>query len=153
MAPSVACGQMCILWFSSPTWLVVFREHRASFSRQGFFCHLSRSCDFTILLSVHNKVIYLTSHISKYSASMRFAVLTILLWTALVQAWLPADRDLFGNITHEALDSTLAAGRGRTVKRRLPVSGKIRGVNLGSMFVMEPWMAGAEWSNLDCRSY
>jgi glucan endo-1,6-beta-glucosidase len=84
---------------------------------------------------------------------MRFAVLTILLWTALVQAWLPADRDLFGNITHEALDSTLAAGQGRTVKRRLPISGKIRGVNLGSMFVMEPWMAGTEWSNMDCGSY
>lgn len=43
---------------------------------------------------------------------MRFAVL--------------ANRDLFGNITHEALNSTLVARKGRTVKRRLPVSGKIR---------------------------
>jgi aryl-phospho-beta-D-glucosidase BglC (GH1 family) len=30
--------------------------------------------------------------------------------------------------------------------------GKIRGVNLGSLFVMEPWMAGNEWNTMGCGS-
>ncbi|KEY73006.1 hypothetical protein S7711_04670 [Stachybotrys chartarum IBT 7711] len=32
----------------------------------------------------------------------------------------------------------------------LPASGKIRGVNVGSMFVFEPWMDWQEWSNMGC---
>lgn len=32
----------------------------------------------------------------------------------------------------------------------LPGSGKIRGVNVGSMFVYEPWMDQTEWSNIGC---
>ncbi|KAL6719025.1 hypothetical protein ACLMJK_003260 [Lecanora helva] len=34
----------------------------------------------------------------------------------------------------------------------LPSSGKIRGVNLGSQFVVEPWMASNEWSSMGCDS-
>jgi len=34
----------------------------------------------------------------------------------------------------------------------LPPSGKIRGVNLGSQFVVEPWMASDEWSAMGCDS-
>lgn len=30
---------------------------------------------------------------------------------------------------------------------------KIRGVNLGSHFIMEKWMASAEWSGLGCGDY
>lgn len=32
----------------------------------------------------------------------------------------------------------------------LPASGKIRGVNVGSLFVYEPWMDGDEWSSIGC---
>lgn len=32
----------------------------------------------------------------------------------------------------------------------LPASGKIRGVSLGSQFVMEPWMANDEWNKMGC---
>lgn len=32
----------------------------------------------------------------------------------------------------------------------LPTSGKIRGVNLGSQFVVEPWMASDEWKSMGC---
>lgn len=32
----------------------------------------------------------------------------------------------------------------------LPASGKIRGVNLGSLFVFEPWIDSQEWSNTGC---
>ena len=76
---------------------------------------------------------------------MRFSTLALLGCAALTQAWLPADKNLFGD---EA--KTIAAGKGRTVKRWEPGSGKIRGVNLGSMFIVEPWMAGDEWSSMGC---
>jgi len=35
----------------------------------------------------------------------------------------------------------------------LPASGKIRGVNLGSLFVFEPVWGETEWSNMGCGSY
>jgi len=35
----------------------------------------------------------------------------------------------------------------------LPASGKIRGVNLGSLFVFEPVWGENEWSNMGCGSY
>ncbi|KAI0439424.1 glycoside hydrolase superfamily [Xylaria telfairii] len=38
----------------------------------------------------------------------------------------------------------------RTSKRWLPGADKIRGVNLGSSFIIEPWMAGDEWNSMGC---
>ncbi|KAI1185220.1 glycoside hydrolase family 5 protein [Nemania serpens] len=38
----------------------------------------------------------------------------------------------------------------RTSRRWLPGSDKIRGVNLGSQFIIEPWMAGDEWNSMGC---
>ena len=32
----------------------------------------------------------------------------------------------------------------------LPASGKIRGVNMGSQYIVEPWMASNEWSTMGC---
>jgi aryl-phospho-beta-D-glucosidase BglC (GH1 family) len=49
----------------------------------------------------------------------------------LVNAWLPSDRNLF-NLSASNPD------------------GKIRGVNLGSTFVIEPWMALNSWNNMGC---
>jgi glucan endo-1,6-beta-glucosidase len=49
----------------------------------------------------------------------------------LTQAWLPSDRSLF-NLTASN------------------PSGKIRGVNLGSLFIIEPWMALTTWANMGC---
>ncbi|KAF8860603.1 glycoside hydrolase [Acephala macrosclerotiorum] len=43
-----------------------------------------------------------------------------------------------------------AIGTNKTSKRWLQASGKIRGVNLGSLFVFEPWLAETEWSNMGC---
>ncbi|KAI2602107.1 glycoside hydrolase family 5 protein [Hypoxylon sp. NC1633] len=40
----------------------------------------------------------------------------------------------------------------RTSRRWLPSAGKIRGVNLGSQFIIEPWMAQDEWSSMGCGS-
>ncbi|KAI5813021.1 glycoside hydrolase superfamily [Pyronema omphalodes] len=53
------------------------------------------------------------------------------------QAWLPGDKLL----THD--NSTIS-------KRWLPSNGKIRGVNLGSLFIIEPWMANDAWNAMGC---
>lgn len=34
--------------------------------------------------------------------------------------------------------------------RRWVQNGKVRGVNLGSLFVVEPWLCGSEWSTMGC---
>ncbi|TID20522.1 glycoside hydrolase family 5 protein [Venturia nashicola] len=67
-------------------------------------------------------------------------------------AWLPSDRNLF-DVSHPsgASNTYLPAGNGRIAKRTLPSFGKIRGVNLGSLFVLEPWMASKEWSIMGCN--
>ena len=72
---------------------------------------------------------------------MHISLPAVLGFTAIVQAWLPSDRELFQNKTRD------------TPKRWLPSSGTIRGVNLGSMFIVEPWMAATEWSDMGCGSY
>ncbi|KAI1777015.1 glycoside hydrolase family 5 protein [Hypoxylon cercidicola] len=40
----------------------------------------------------------------------------------------------------------------RPTRRWLPSVDKIRGVNLGSHFVIEPWMASDEWTSMGCGS-
>ncbi|KAI8965105.1 glycoside hydrolase family 5 protein [Daldinia sp. FL1419] len=42
------------------------------------------------------------------------------------------------------------SGSARSSKRWLSGSDKIRGVNLGSQFIIEPWMAHDEWSDMGC---
>jgi len=37
--------------------------------------------------------------------------------------------------------------------RWLPASGKIRGVNLGGLFIVEPWMMPDEWNTMGCSAY
>lgn len=59
------------------------------------------------------------------------------LFATVTHAWLPADRGLF-------------KGKGRLSKPRYPGSEKIRGVNLGSLFVVEPWMIQKEWTAMGC---
>ncbi|KAF2756977.1 glycoside hydrolase [Pseudovirgaria hyperparasitica] len=77
----------------------------------------------------------------------------LLVFTTLASAWLPLeneDRDVFtfnaslvrrGDDSHSS-DSTA---------EWLPPSGKIRGVNVGSLFVIEPWMARTTFNNMGCR--
>jgi glucan endo-1,6-beta-glucosidase len=80
---------------------------------------------------------------------MRVSLVSLLGCLAISHAWLPSDKDLFGK-TKSATVSNLAAGKGRVVNKWPPASGKIRGVNLGSMFVVEPWMASNEWATMGC---
>ncbi|KAF2495681.1 glycoside hydrolase [Lophium mytilinum] len=84
---------------------------------------------------------------------MHIGLISILSLVAVVSAWLPSDTDLFGPEPQtNATFSNLSAGKGRVVKKWLPSSGKIRGVNLGSLFVVEPWMASTEWATMGCGS-
>ncbi|OCK83775.1 glycoside hydrolase family 5 protein [Lepidopterella palustris CBS 459.81] len=82
---------------------------------------------------------------------MRFLLIPLLACLTAVDAWMPSDRGLFGE-TRNANHTRLPAGKGRTVRKWLQVSGKVRGVNLGSMFIIEPWMASTEWANMGCGS-
>lgn len=77
--------------------------------------------------------------------------LLALVFISTVSAWLPNK--------HRTIQSrdgiNLFSRNTTTAKRWLPEasSGKIRGVNLGSMFVFEPWIAESAWSDMGCGAY
>jgi glucan endo-1,6-beta-glucosidase len=80
---------------------------------------------------------------------MRSSLLSLLALTSAVTAWLPHERNMFGEQPN-SVARNIAAGKGRTVKRFDSGFNKIRGVNLGSLFIIEPWMASQEWSSMGC---
>uniref|UniRef100_A0A8H7K9G3 glucan 1,3-beta-glucosidase n=1 Tax=Bionectria ochroleuca TaxID=29856 RepID=A0A8H7K9G3_BIOOC len=57
---------------------------------------------------------------------------------ALAKAWTPESQEN---------DTT-----GAKAKRWLSGASKIRGVNLGSQFIIEPWMANDEWNSMGCAN-
>ena len=65
---------------------------------------------------------------------------------AFVHSWMPHERNMTagdGNDLFEANPNT-------NVERRwLPAKQPIRGVSVGSMFIIEPWMAKNAWNNVD----
>ncbi|TVY84263.1 Glucan endo-1,6-beta-glucosidase B [Lachnellula suecica] len=69
-----------------------------------------------------------------------------------ISAWLPGEqREIYALDGKNLFNQTSASNS--TSKRWLPASGKIRGVNLGSLFVLEPWLAQTEWNNMGCGPY
>jgi glucan endo-1,6-beta-glucosidase len=69
-------------------------------------------------------------------------------------AWLPREqKDIYARDGTNLFNTTEFPSGYGTPKRWLPASGKIRGVNMGSLFVFEPWTASTEWSNMGCGSY
>jgi hypothetical protein len=74
--------------------------------------------------------------------SSLYAAFTLM---AMAHAWLPDGVEQSDSTTQR-----LPAGRGRSVKR-YTTNNKIRGVNLGSHFIIEPWMASTEWSSMGCK--
>lgn len=93
---------------------------------------------------------------------MRIQGFLCLASAALVTAWLPGDHknvtaidgaNLFVATPSWTYDSSHSVTGRKATKRWLPASGKIRGVNLGSMFVFEPWIAENEWNNMGCGPY
>ena len=77
-----------------------------------------------------------------------YLLLLLAVFATRALAWLPFHDDGTGlfNHTFEVTNSSFS-------KRTLPAFDKIRGVNLGSMFVFEPWMASNEWNNMGCGPY
>ena len=77
----------------------------------------------------------------------------LLALAASAAAWMPGTRDMK---TSKGMDLFTAKNQqgdaGDLTARWLPGKLPIRGVNLGAMFIIEPWMAGTEWSNLGCGS-
>lgn len=66
-------------------------------------------------------------------------------------AWIPGEHREIYNQDGTNLFNVTSLGYGNsTTKRWLQTSGKIRGVNLGSLFVFEPWLAETEWSAMGC---
>ncbi|KAF2711760.1 glycoside hydrolase family 5 protein [Pleomassaria siparia CBS 279.74] len=80
---------------------------------------------------------------------MKASLLSLLAISTAVSAWLPHERNFFGEQPN-SVARNLAAGKGRSVKRYLSTFNKIRGVNLGSLFIVEPWMAGQAWEDMGC---
>jgi len=93
---------------------------------------------------------------------MQLKTLAFLASAALVTAWLPGEHknvtavdgtNLFEATPSWTYDSSRSVTGRSATKRWLPASGKIRGVNLGSMFVFEPWIAENEWNSMGCGPY
>ena len=59
-------------------------------------------------------------------------------------AWLPGEhKEIYARDGTNLFNNT-AFGVASPSKRWLQASGKVRGVNLGSLFVFEPWLAETE---------
>jgi glucan endo-1,6-beta-glucosidase len=83
---------------------------------------------------------YDVSHIHDLAGSCRLPVL----------AWLPGEhKEIYARDGTNLFNNT-ALGGDSTSKRWLQASGKVRGVNMGSLFVFEPWIAETEWANMGC---
>jgi aryl-phospho-beta-D-glucosidase BglC (GH1 family) len=69
-------------------------------------------------------------------------------------AWLPGqEKHIYALDGTNLFNITEASSADGSTRRWLPASGKIRGVNMGSLFVFEPWLAETEWSSMGCGSY
>lgn len=68
----------------------------------------------------------------------------------LATAWLPGEHRDIESIDGQNLFNRTVPSSSATDKRWLPASGKIRGVDLGTLFVFEPWIAESAWSDMGC---
>ena len=66
---------------------------------------------------------------------------------------MPTTKDsLLSRGKHSYRDSGLPDKDLNEIKRSLPSTLPIRGVNLGSQFIVEPWMASDEWNSMGCNN-
>jgi hypothetical protein len=65
-------------------------------------------------------------------------------------AWLPREhKEIYSRDGTNLFNNTVLGGTSKS-KRWLQASGKVRGVNLGSLFVFETWLVKIEWCNMGC---
>ncbi|KAI4255148.1 MAG: hypothetical protein LQ352_002719, partial [Teloschistes flavicans] len=80
------------------------------------------------------------------------SVIYIVGYATLSYAWLPIAQDESVFRDRDLPQAPLGPQDDENATMRwLPTSGKIRGVNLGSQFIMEPWMANDEWNKMGCE--
>ncbi|KAF4466414.1 murein transglycosylase [Fusarium albosuccineum] len=77
-----------------------------------------------------------------------FAALAALASSA--HAWLPNDNSNSDLSKRDTKLFTYPLQKGSSNKRWLSGNAKIRGVNLGSLFIYEPWIDSGEWANTGC---
>ena len=77
----------------------------------------------------------------------------LIAFAMVANAWLPKDNGYFSEHGNSTTYSNTIINNHRSFKNRRNIpSFEIRGVNLGSMFIVEPWMASTEWANMGCGS-
>ena len=82
---------------------------------------------------------------------MRSLIITITVFASLSMAWLPTrDDPLMGNVKHLQQVPIVQNEDSNETTRWLPNNLPIRGVNLGSQFIIERWMANDEWNSMGC---
>lgn len=69
-----------------------------------------------------------------------------------VQAWMPADVPITSS-NGTNLFQTTSKNSTYKWKNSTSIDPKIRGVNLGSLFVFEPWLASKTWESMGCGNY
>ncbi|MCJ1287085.1 hypothetical protein MMC26_006433 [Xylographa opegraphella] len=71
----------------------------------------------------------------------------------MANAWLPKDNGYFSQHSSSTTYNDTIINNHRSFKNRRNIPNfEIRGVNLGSMFIVETWMASTEWANMGCGS-
>ena len=82
---------------------------------------------------------------------MRSLLIIITVFASLSMAWLPTrDDPLIGNVKQLQQVPMVQNEDSNETTRWLPNNLPIRGVNLGSQFIIEPWMANDEWTSMGC---
>ena len=82
---------------------------------------------------------------------MKSLILTITAYAGLTAAWMPTRNDASAGDINDPHQGPNHQQKSQAETTRWPPSQlPIRGVNLGSQFVMEPWMANDEWNGMGC---
>ena len=107
-----------------------------------------KQADHPSSIFLQSFLLQLNSYFKMVAASSLALLLALVASPAL--AWLPGQHKEIYALDGTNLFNTTAQGGESESKRWLPASGKIRGVNLGSLFVFEPWIASKNWTLMGC---
>ena len=82
---------------------------------------------------------------------MKSLILTITAYAGFSAAWMPTRNDPLVSDIQNSHQARLFQNKTQNETTRwLPGNLPIRGVNLGSQFIVEPWMANDEWNSMGC---
>ena len=128
------------IWFSFPFTLNHFSPKSPSRDFDWFGTRLS-----AILWSIQ-------AASGSLSLAMKSLILTIMAYAGLATAWIPTRYDpLPSHSIHPGQTSIMPRAEQNESARWISASLPIRGVNLGSQFIVEPWMANDEWNSMGCN--